>query len=213
MGVITISRELGSEGDRIADLICEELGYCRVDKDVFAHIVEETGLDRDLLAKLEAEFVKKPRFVTADMTSLYRKQPGAFQKDLVLSEEAYTSILREVMERYARAGDVVIVGRGSQMVLRDWPNALHVHLYASPAVRIRRIMERLNISESEARRKVQASDEHKRRYIRHMHANANWKRLDYYHLAIDTGRICPDVAARVIVEVARSRDDDQSPCE
>ncbi|MBM4458478.1 MAG: cytidylate kinase-like family protein, partial [Chloroflexi bacterium] len=32
MAVITISRELGSEGDRIADLVCQELGYRRMDK-------------------------------------------------------------------------------------------------------------------------------------------------------------------------------------
>ena len=62
MAVITISRELGSEGDWIADAICDELGYCRVDKDVLAQIAEDTGLDGDTLAQMEAEFVKKPRF-------------------------------------------------------------------------------------------------------------------------------------------------------
>ena len=64
-------------------------------------------------------------------------------------------------------------------------------------------MKRLGIPESEARRKIQASDEHRRRYIRHMHDNANWKRVDYYHLAIDTGRICADVAAAIVVAAAQ----------
>ena len=133
--------------------------------------------------------MKKPRFVSTDMTSLYRKQPGAFQKDLALSEEAYTTVLHDLIEKSAEEGNAVIVGRGSQMILRDWPDVLHVQLYASLEVRTERIVKRLGIPESEARRKIQASDEHRRRYIRHMHDNANWKRVDYYHLAIDTGRI------------------------
>jgi len=212
MGVITISRELGSEGDRVADIICETLGYCRVDKDVLAHIAEDTGLDSETLAQLEEEITKKPRFVSADMTSLYRKQPGAFQKDLAMSEEAYKKVLRDAMEKYAREGDAVIVGRGSQMILRDWPDVLHVQLYASPEVRTRRIMKRLGISEADAARQIQSSDEYRRRYIRHMHDNANWKRMDYYHLAIDTARICPDVAARIIVDAAHSRGEEHGAC-
>ena len=203
MAVITISRELGSEGDRIADIICQALGYCRVDKDVFAQIAEGTGLDGDTLARMEAEFVKQPRFVSTDMTSLYRKQPGAFGKNLALSEEAYKNVLRDVMEKYAREGNAVIVGRGSQMILRDWPDALHVQLYALPQVRAERIVRRLGLSESAAVREIEASDERRRRYIRHMHDNANWKRMDYYHLAIDTGRICPDTAATIIIAAVR----------
>ena len=49
MAVITISRELGSEGDRIADLLCQELGYCRVDKDMLTHIAEEAGVDVEVV--------------------------------------------------------------------------------------------------------------------------------------------------------------------
>jgi len=213
MAVITVSRELGSEGDKIANLVCQQLGYNRVDKDVFVRIVEDTGFDRAELEKLEGEFVKKPHFVSADMTSLYRKQPGAFQKKLALSEDAYRELLRGAVEEYARQGNAVIVGRGSQMILRNWPNALHVHLYAAPGVRARRIAARLGLSEADAMRKIQAADEHRRRYIRHMHNNANWKRLDYYHLAIDTGRICPDAAAKIVVGAARSCDEHPEECE
>ena len=45
MAVITISRELGSGGDRIVDMLCEELGYCRVDKAFLSQIAQEAGVD------------------------------------------------------------------------------------------------------------------------------------------------------------------------
>jgi cytidylate kinase len=154
----------------------------------------------------ERDFVRKPRLVSSDMTSLYRKQPTAFGKSSAVDEKTYAQVLRDALERYAADGNAVIVGRGGQMVLRDWPTALHVHLYAPVDVRVRRLMARADLSEAQASARVKRSDETKRQYIRYMHANANWKNLQYYHLALDTGAIEPSVVAQLIIEAARSRE-------
>jgi cytidylate kinase len=205
MAVITISRELGSEGDKIADLLCDVLGYCRVDKTMLMHLAEDAGVDVEAVLAAEKDFVRKPRLVSSDMTSLYRKQPTAFGKSSAVDEKTYAQVLRETMERFAGEGDAVIVGRGGQMVLREWPTALHVHLFASPDVRARRLVGRHNITDAQARARIKRSDEEKRQYIRYMHGNANWKNLQYYHLALDTGAIDPEVAAKIIMRAAESR--------
>jgi len=206
MAVITISRELGSEGDTIANLMCDKLGYCRVDKTMLMHIAEDAGVDAEAVLAAERDFTRKPRLVSSEMTSLYRKQPSAFGRESAVDEQVYARILRETMERFAREGNAVIVGRGGQMILRDWPTALHVFLYAPLDVRVRRLVERENLTEQQAGQLITRSDERKRRYVRHMHQNADWKRLKYYHLAIDTGAISPDVAAQVIMQVAKHRE-------
>ncbi|NLE43227.1 MAG: cytidylate kinase-like family protein [Chloroflexi bacterium] len=213
MAVITISREMGSEGDVIADMLCEELGYCRVDKEVFRRMASETGLDVEALDSMEREFTKRPRFVSQDMTSLYRKQRSAFEKDLVITEEAYARFLREAMEHQAREGNAVIVGRGGQMILSDWPGVLHVHLHAGKDVRVRRVMRRMGVDEATASRMIDISDEQRRQYIRVMHNNANWERMQYYHLVIDTGKVCPEVAAAIIVQAARHRNSGPEDCD
>ena len=177
MSVVTISRELGSEGDKIADLMCEQLGFCRVDKDMLTQIAQDAGVDvKAVLAKEQAS-TRRARLISSDMTSLHRKQPSAFERKAAMDDQTYARVLRETMERFAQEGDAVIVGRGGQMVLRDWPTALHVHLYAPPEVRARRLVERLGVSETEAKRRIARSDEQKRQTIRHMHRNANWKSL------------------------------------
>ena len=153
----------------------------------------------------EKDYVRKPRLVSSDMTSLYRKQPNAFGKSSAVDEQTYAQVLRDTLERYAAEGDAVIVGRGGQMVLRDWPTALHVHLYAPVDVRARRLAARHSITEKQGQARIKRSDEEKRQYIRYMHGNANWKNLQYYHLAIDTGAIEPEVAARIIIEAANTR--------
>jgi len=206
MAVITISRELGSEGDQIADLLCDSLGYCRVDKTMLLHLAEDAGVDVEAVVAAERDFIRKPRLVSSDMTSLYRKQPSAFGKSSAVDEQVYAQVLKDAMERFAREGNAVIVGRGAQMVLRDWPTALHVHLYASVDVRARRLAARLDITEQQARARIKRSDEEKRQYIRYMHGNASWKNMQYYHVALETGAIEPEVAARMIIEAARSRE-------
>ena len=213
MGVITISRELGSAGNKIADLICQELGYCQVDKAVLTHIAKEAGVDVDAVLDKEKAVTSKPRLISNQMTSLYGRRPTAFARETAMDDRTYKRVVRGAMEDYAQQGNAIIVGRGGQMVLREWPTALHVHLYAPLEVRIQRLRERSGISELDARRHIERSDEQKRQYIRNAHKNANWKDLKYYHLAINTGHISPEAAAQIIIRAAQHKESAQEPKE
>jgi cytidylate kinase len=206
MAVITISREEGSNGDLIADLLCDHLGYCRVDKALLTSIAQEAGVDVEAVLEKERAVTNKPRLISDQMTSLYGRKPSAFGKSGSMDDQTYARVVREAMERYAREGNAVIIGRGGQMVLRDWPSALHVHLYAPLKVRVERLKERQQISDLEAKRRIAASDERKRLYVRQAHANANWKDLKHYNLAIDTGAISAETAAEMIIRATKDRD-------
>ena len=206
MAVITISRELGSEGDKIGDMLCERLGYCRVDKAVLTQIAKEAGVDVKAILEQERSVTSRPHLISDQMTSLYGRAPSAFRRKSAIDDQTYTRVVREAMEQFARQGQALIIGRGGQMVLREWPSALHVHLYAPSEVRVKRLMERADLSELEAKRQIARSDEQKRLYIRNVHNNANWKDLKHYHLAINTGFIAPEVAAEVIMQAAKHRE-------
>jgi cytidylate kinase len=206
MAVITISRELGSEGDKICDMICDILGFCRVDKAVLMQIAEESGIDVDAVLEIERGFTKRARLVSGEMTSLYRKQRTAFEKAGVMDDRTFADVLRDTVEDYARQGEAIIVGRGGQMILRDWPGVLHVRLYASEAVRAQRLVAREGISEAEAMRRIEESDEQKRQFIRQMFNNADWRNLRYYSLAIDTGKVSPEASAQIIALAAKAID-------
>ncbi len=205
MTVITISRELGSEGDKIADLLCDRLGACRVDKAMLMQIAQGAGVNTDAILAAERDLSRKPRLFSTDLTSLYKKDPSAFEKSSAMDEKTYARVLREAMERFAAQGNALIIGRGGQLILRDWPGALHVHLYAPVETRVRRLMELLGLSEDAAKQRIDRADEEKRHYFRVMHDNANWKLLQYYHLAIDTSRISPEVAVDLIARAAEAQ--------
>ncbi len=210
MAVITLSRELGSEGDKIADALCQQLGYRRIDKEMLSEVAARAGVDVDAVLAMERSFARRARLVSTEMTSLYSKSPTAFDKRLALDDKTYAEIVRKTLEEYATEGNVVIIGRGGQMVLRNWPRALHVHLYASPDTRVQRLTARYGITEGEARRRITDSDEEKRQAIRHMHNNVEWKDLRHYHLAINTAVIPPAAAVEMIVLAVQAVDREQS---
>jgi cytidylate kinase len=203
MAVITISREEGSNGEQITDLLCDRLGYCRVDKAMLSQIAQEAGVDVEAVLEKERSVANKPRLISDQMTSLYGRKPSAFGKSGSIDDQTYARVVRETMERFAQEGNAVIVGRGGQIVLRDWPTALHVHLYAPLPVRIERVKERYQVSELQAKRRISGSDERKRWYVRQAHRNANWKDLKHYHLAINTGAISSETAADLILQAVQ----------
>ena len=203
MAVITISREFGSGSDQTVDLLCDKLGYCRVDKAMLSQIAEEAGVDVKAVLAKERDVTSKPRLISDQMTSLYGRQPHAFGRQGAIDDQTYARIVRDTMHKYAQAGDAIIVGRGGQMILRDVPGVLHVHLYASAEARIRNLIARYNISKLDAQRRIERSDERKRHYIRNMHGNANWKDLKFYHLTVDVGQLGPEVAADLIYRAAQ----------
>lgn len=205
MAVITISREMGSDGERIVDLLCEQLGYCKVDKAMLTQIAQQAGVNVEAVLEKEKEVAQKPRLISDQMTSLYGRAPSAFGRGGGLDDQTYVRIVAETMEQFARQGKAIIVGRGGAMVLRDWPTALHVHIYASMQSRLERLMKGFSISELEAKRRIAASDEQKRLFFRNMHGNANWKDLKHYHLAINTTYLPAEAAAEIIATAARHR--------
>lgn len=204
MAVITVSRELGSGGNHVVDVLCERLGYCRVDKAMLSEIAAEAGVDVKAVLAKERDVTAKPRLISDQMTSLYGRQPTAFGRAGEIDDQTYARVVRETMHKYAEAGDAIIVGRGGQIILHDQPHTLHVHLHASPEARVHNLVERYGISKLDAQRRIERSDEQKRLYIRNMHRNANWKDLKYYHLAIDSGALAADIVADLIMTAAQS---------
>ena len=83
--------------------------------------------------------------VSQEMRSLFSADPNRRNRpmDQATYVEGMTSAIRALAER----GNVVLIGRGSQLILEDHPTALHVHLYAAPEVRARRIQRRRSMAE------------------------------------------------------------------
>lgn len=116
--------------------------------------------------------------------------------------EDYQELVKRVILEYAQIGDVIIVGRGGQVVLKDFPNVLHVRIHAPAEWRILRLTERLGLDQKEAERQIRQGDRERARYLKHFY-NVKGDDPDLYHLVVNTGKVPIDLATQIICDAAQ----------
>lgn len=187
MAVITISRELGSEGSLIAEKAARALGYHLADKNTIATILNEYGL--------------------VQFDEMYRNIPGFWDRfDAQKMEQRKTliSMLNQTIVALAHHGNMVIVGRGGFAVLAGLADVLHVRVQAPLPLRIRRVTEQPAVAEpSRAELLVKENDRIQQAFVASVY-DAQWESVKGFDLVIDTGKISPELASDWIVEAARA---------
>jgi len=202
MTVVTISRQFGAGGSSVARIVSERLGADLVDGNVIGEVArrlqlresEVAGSDERpeaLVDRLLAAF----RHLAPGMTYAWRP-PG--QEEAVDPRGAIVNLTQELIREAARAGDVVVVGRGGAFLLKDHPNALHVSLCAAEEARQETIQARLLVNAHTARRRMRTVDAERAAYIRQLYG-ADCQDSAHYDLVIDTGRLGYGRAADVIL--------------
>jgi CMP/dCMP kinase len=203
MTVVTISRELGSEGTRIAEAVAQALDTQCVDKEVLAEMAIQAGVDIEVVVQAEERLLSRPAVVSSEMQGFFSR--GQKAQAGAMNEQTYIQQMSGAIRALADRGDFIFVGRGSQIILRDHPGALHVHLYAAPEVRAGRIQKRRGLADLDAGlRVIRQADQQRREWYHRFFQGADWKNLRNYHLLIDTGHIPAQQAGSIIVYAARN---------
>ncbi|CAN5852317.1 hypothetical protein BH10CHL1_BH10CHL1_22840 [soil metagenome] len=202
MTIVTISREIGSNGAQIAEAVATQLGVSLVDKQVPAEMAQHLGVPLDVIMKVEERLLAKPIGVSDEMRAMFAAQRGVAG---AMNEAQFIQQMTAALKRLAEPNSGVFFGRGAQIVLKDYPGALHVLLYAPPAVRAARVQQRRSIANLEtALRLVEQVDEQRKNWFRHFFSGIDWKNPRHYHLLIDTARLPVPVATALIVQAAQA---------
>lgn len=188
MAVVTISRQMGSYGLRIAQAVAGQLGYQVVWRDLINQAAMRAGTPEVALAAI-------------DELGLLGICPSP------AACRAYCQAVQQVMEELAAAGNVVIVGRAGQVILANRPDVLHVRIHAPLQVRAERIAEQQSIALECALAQVEASDKARRKYLQSYY-RARWENPDLYDLLINTARTRVSDAVRVICAALPPRQPD-----
>ena len=169
MGVITISRHLGAGETSIGPALAARLGWQVADQSVLDREAEITGISLPQAAKWDEH----------DPTVLERIHGQGPQF------AAFLHTSRQVLQELAAKGNVIIVGRGGNLLLRGYPSSLHVRLIAELPYRIRRVMEVRWCSEQVARDIIAKSDRNKALFYRHI-LRIDWNDPMHYDIVLRT---------------------------
>ncbi len=180
MAIITISRQIASFGDEIAEKLAEQLGYTFITRSI-----------------LEAELLKHG--LTEDKLSKYDEKKPGFWASLARDRDEYFDYLREAVFWHARNGNCIFIGRGGFAILKDVPGCYAVRLVASDSVRLKRIMNEFSWPEKKAQSLMDESDTNRDGFHK-CFFNTDYDDPRSYDLVLNTDRINPDIGATIIQE-------------
>jgi len=195
---ITISRQSGSGAHAVGEKLAQYLQTCvphetlpwmLFDRNLVEHVLEDHNLPRRL-----APFMTEDRVtgITDMIEELFGLHPPFY---------TLVDITTETIQHLAEQGNVILIGRGANVIARNLPHVFHVRLVASLEKRVAHMQELRGLSAKAARELVLAEDRGRRRYLKkYFHQDFDNPLL--YNLVINTDHTTYDDAARLICEAA-----------
>lgn len=167
--VVTISREHGSAGKRIGQLVAKQMGIPCYYKEMIAVAAHESGLTEAFISNLNSD-------ENAVMRELYLST-NAVQDAITAQDQAIRKI--------ADAGSCVIVGRSADYVLRNHKNIVRIFITAPKDYRTQKVMEMYGDSREQAEKSIERSDAARKAYYESI-TDKRWGDSHNYELCVDS---------------------------
>ncbi len=191
---ITISRQSGAGGHEIAERLAR-----RLNKDAAPEACPWTMVDRELVERvLEDHHLPKrlARFMGEDrvseMTDTLDELFGLHPPSWILVRKTAETILH-----LAELGNVIVIGRGANVITAKLGHMFHVRLIGSLARRVAYHQQANNLSREAALKLVNREDRGRERYLK-KYFKADIDDPLLYHLVINTDLVSKEEAADLI---------------
>jgi cytidylate kinase len=199
---VTISRESGAGGlivaEHLAELLNErgvgaaDVPWAVFEKNLLEKVIEENELPESYMDQMEEKVLPAIQTTVSELLAVHPS---------ISRLVAMTS--RTVMH-VATMGNVVLVGRGGNVLTQDMSVGLHVRLIAPPDRRLHFLMDRFSLNRTEAGRMMQEEDEGRRDYVkRHFSKDVDDPLL--YDLVLNTDRVGYTAAAELIAQAMETK--------
>jgi cytidylate kinase len=197
--VLTVNREFGSGGGRIAQTIAEWLGWKLLDRDIIDAIAYAAHVDPSVVKHYDEHVDSWLRRINQQaMRSAALAAGLELGEDSVFDAEEMVKISRKIIEEAHSGGNCVIVGRGAQCILQYKPDVFHAFVYAPHKERILRLRKRLEKG-ADAEHRIRTVDEERAKYLQQYYGKS-WCDRHLYDLMISSHED-EDATARAILYV------------
>jgi cytidylate kinase len=195
---ITISREAGAGAITIGQMVMDSFqslengrhnSWALFDQSIVKAMLEDQGLPKRLeeFIKVEGKPILKDAF--EELLGLHPSTPVLVKR------------MSRTIRKFARAGGVVLIGRGAHVICANVSNAFHVRLVAPLESRIQHIADYFKLSEKEAAEYLKRTDRDRKQYV-HRYFDVDSADPYQYHIVINSSKVGYREAAEIIVEAA-----------
>jgi cytidylate kinase len=185
MTLITITQNFGGDGTAIARKVADGLRMDLFDDRKLQGLVQARGIPSGEIGRFD------------------EKAPGFLDRFMGSRPQVFLDILESVIYEVARKGEGVIIGHGSQMLLRNFDCAFHVRVFSSDQRRIDNMAAQQGLSREAALKLIRKRDQEQSGFFNFaFHLELNDPSL--YDLIIHTEKLDVDTASDLIIQAARS---------
>ncbi len=180
--VITISREYGSGGHYVGELLAKRMGLNFYDKNLINLISKKSGLSK--------EYVEENSQKLASFKYIDNNDDRIF-----IAEE-------KVIKDLAKKESCVIVGRCADYILKDNKDTIKVFLYSSSQDKVKRTVKYYNLEEDKALKEINKINSERAKHYKY-YTNRDWYDFANYDIALNVDYLGVEKTAELLEQVIR----------
>ncbi|MCP4630177.1 MAG: cytidylate kinase-like family protein [bacterium] len=200
MAVITISRQFGAGGKTLGKMIADEFGYTFADSEIIKSVAEMANVSTHFVETVEKEAGGKfSRFISKTVSKPLVERVLKDERGYI-DEEIYLDYLVLIIAQMGDDGNVVILGRGSQYILNDHPDAYHVLLIDEFENRVQFMMANYDLSKSRAAQVVRAEDKRRKNLYQKL-GKTDYDNPFLYNLVLNMSKLSLEQALQLVCKL------------
>ena len=197
--VITINREAGSGGRTVGRKLAEKLGVKYCDKAIVEGLTKKFGLSIERIEEIKAQKKSWWKDINNYYNTLVNSASQPMDVQVKLDNNSIFETEKRILQELAAQSSCVVAGRTGFMVFRQWPNHLNIFIQASMEYRVKRIMNKENVSDEKARNIIAKLDADRETYIKKYEDTSRYDTRNY-QLVISMDDLSEDDAVEVIMD-------------
>lgn len=200
MAVITISRQFGAGGITLGKMVAKKFGYTFADTEIIKMVAQMANVSTHFVNTVEKEAGGKfSKFISKTVS---KPLVGRILKDErgYIDEEIYLDYLVLIIAQMGDDGNVVILGRGSQYILNDHPDAYHILLIDTFENRVRFMQKNYDLSQGRATQAVKNEDKRRLNLYKKL-GKTDYDHPDLYHLVLNMSKVSLEHALQLVCKL------------
>ena len=195
--IITIGRQFGSAGHEIGEKLAAHYGIKCYDKELLTRAAKESGFCEEMLINHDERPTNSFLYNLVMDTYSFGFNSSSFV-DMPISHKVFMAQF-DTIKKIAEEEPCVIVGRCADYALQEFNNCLNIFIYADEKSKIRRIMEKYDISDDKAKDMMIKKDKQRQSYYNY-YSTKKWGRADSYDLCINSSVLGIDGTVKLITQ-------------